>query len=305
MRFQIGMFLDPDNRYSVDLGGFFVFRGRDNFSLGSDENGNPVIARPISNIATNAEGAFLNSFPATVAGTINVDLRSEMAGFELNGRHHWYLEERLHADALFGFRYLRLSENLQITEHLRTIQPNFVTFRQTPIGLGSTLIDDDQFQTTNQFYGPQIGGRLSWEQKWLTFSAFGKLGLGITQQNTSIAGTTTAILPTGTQTAQGGILALPTNIGNHNRSVFGILPEFGVNLGIELTQCVRLNVGYSILMWNHVVRPGSQFDRNINPALASSTPPPLLLGGPQGPIYRFTDEFFWAQAFNIGLEFHY
>jgi hypothetical protein len=138
-------------------------------------------------------------------------------------------------------------------------------------------------------------------------TGFAKLALGGTRQSTSIAGSTTVLSPSGavTASAPGGILALPTNIGSHNRTVFGILPEFGLNLGVELTQCVRLNLGYSFMLWSHVVRPGGQFDRNINPALAPSTPPPIPVGGPQGPIYQFNDELFWAHSFNIGLEFHY
>jgi putative beta barrel porin BBP7 len=304
---MIGAFLDTENRYSLEVGGFWVFRANQSFGIAGDANGNPSISRPIFNIVNGTEGAFINSLPGTVTGRVNVDTHAEIGGFEINARQHWYTQERLHVDALFGFRYLRLAESLQITESLNTIQPRFVTFNQAPIGVGSTLLDDDRFGTTNQFFGPQIGGRLSWEQKWFTASAFGKLGIGVTHEATNISGSTTVLSPTGvvTGSSPAGILALPTNIGNHSRTVFGILPEFGLNLGIDLTQCVRLNLGYSILMWNHVVRPGGQFDRNINPALAPSTPGPLVLGGAQGPIYRFNDEFFWVNSFNVGLEFHY
>lgn len=307
LRAQIGMFLDADNHYSIEAGGFVIFQNTQGFNVAGDVNGRPSISRPLFNIATGAEGAFINSLQGMVTGTLNIDLRSELGGFEINARRHWYVNERMHIDGLLGFRYMRLAERMQIVENLQTIAPQFVTFRQIPIGVGATLIDDDLFETTNQFFGPQIGGRLSWEQNWFTLTGFAKLALGGTRQNTNIAGSTTVLSQTGAvaASAQGGILALPTNIGSHSRTVFGILPEFGLNLGVELTQSVRLNFGYSFMLWNHVVRPGSQFDRVINPALAPSTPPPIPVGGPQAPIYQFNDELFWAHAFNIGIEFHY
>lgn len=306
IRAQIGMFLDPNDTYSIEVGGFWVFRASQSFGTASDANGNPSVSRPIFNVVNGSEGAFINALPGFVAGTLNVNMSSEIGGFELNARRHWYVQERLHADALVGFRYLRLAEKFGVVENLNSIDPRFVTFNQVPIGPNATLTDADQFNTVNQFFGPQIGGRLTWEQKWINASAFAKLGLGVTRQITDIAGSTTVTTAAGNQfSAPGGILALPSNIGHHSRTVFGIVPELGLNLGVELTQCVRLNLGYSLLMWNHVTRAASQFDRNINPALAPSTPGPVVLGGPSAPIYRFTDEFFWAHSFNVGLEFHY
>jgi len=305
IRAQVGMFLDCDNRFSLELGGFWIMPTTESYIAGSDGNGNPLLARPIFNTSAGREGAFLNSAPDRIRGTFQADFRSLMAGAEINARYHAYIKERLHADALVGFRYMRLSEQMQIMENIGGIQANFLTFRGAAIGLNESLIDDDYFATANQFFGPQIGGRVTWEQKWFNLTAFAKLGLGVTHQQATIAGATTLVSPAGNQVANGGILALPTNNGTYSRTVFGVLPEFGLNLGIDVTQCVRVNLGYSLLLWNHVLRPGSQFDRYVNPNLVPGSPNFGPVTGPTAPIYRFNDEFFWAHSFNIGLELHF
>ena len=307
VRLEAGVWLDGDNRFSIDGRGYWSFPNTESFSMAGDGGGSPVIARPVFNIAAAREGAFLNTLPGVLNGSILIQAQSQLAGGEFNARMHSYMGERIHADALFGFRYLRMTERLSINEHIDPLVPGFLSFEGNPVNAPNSLHDYDSFQTINQFFGAQIGGRVSYEYKWFTFEGFAKLGLGGTVEQTKIEGSTTMLAPMGNQTAGGGILALPSNIGTYTRTIFGIVPEFGVNLGVDLCQNVRLKLGYSMLMWNHVVRPGLQYDRNINPGQAPGTPPPGFANvmGPMGPIYRFNDELFWGHTFNIGVEFHY
>jgi hypothetical protein len=304
-RLEAGLFLDRENRFSLEMAGFLVSPNIQSFSIAADPNGNPTITRPIVDVLTKSERGFLNSLPGVLSGTLSIDNKSELSGIELNARYHSYIRERLHADALVGFRYLRLAERLRIQELLHPLVPGFLTFLGNNVDPPNSLADEDVFRTVNQFFGPQIGGRLSWEYGCFTAEGFAKLALGGSQEQTTINGSTTVITANGNQTASGGVLALPSNIGNHNRTVFGIVPELGVNLGVELTQHVRVNLGYSFLMWNHVVRPGSQYDRSVNPTQIPSAFPGPPLVGPSNPTYRFNDEFFWSHTFNIGLEIHY
>jgi hypothetical protein len=305
VRLEGGLFLDTSNRFSLDVCGFWTAPSTQTFSIASDVNGNPLIARPIFNVDLKREAALINSAPGNVAGALTVDAKSEMAGIEFNARCHAYTMERFHSDFLVGFRYLRLAERLRIQEQINPINDKFLTFQGKFVSAPNSLADQDSFQTGNQFFGPQVGGRVSWEYGWLTLESFAKLGLGVTEQQTSINGSTTMITPTGNQTTAGGILALPSNIGNHNRAVLGIVPEFGLNLGVDLTQHLRIHLGYSLLLWNHVVRPGNQFDHNVNPTQVPGSPTFGTSTGPQAPSYRFNDEFFWSNSFNVGLEFHY
>ena len=169
----------------------------------------------------------------------------------------------------------------------------------------NSLADEDTFQTVNQFIGPQIGGRLSWEHRWLTLDGFAKLAVGASQEQTTISGSTTFVSPAGDQTVVGGVLAQPSNIGTYRRTVLGIVPEFGFNVGVEITKCARLQFGYSFLLWNHVVRPGNQFDRNVNPGQAPGSQTFGTITGPLSPTYRFNDELFWTHTLNLGLELHF
>ena len=305
VRLDAGFFLDRENRFSLDWNGLWVPPGTQTFSASSDSNGNPVLSRPFFNASTGLNGVFVNSLPGVAAGTISVETKSQMEGFEFNGGFHTYYQGNLHLESLFGFRYLRLAERLNIQEQINPLQSGFLTYLGNFVNAPNSLSDYDSFSTTNQFFGPQIGARISWEQKWFTLDAFGKLALGVTSEQTNINGTTTLISPNGNQTANGGILALPSNIGAHNRTEFGILPEVGFNLYVNLTSNVRLNMGYSLMMWNHVLRPGDQYDLGLTPGQIPGSPFYGNTTGPVRPAYRFNDSFFFANTFNIGLEFHY
>jgi hypothetical protein len=201
---------------------------------------------------------------------------------------------------------VRLAEQLRIQDQITPLRNNFLTFRGTFVNAPNSLADEDVFRTVNHFFGPQIGGRLGWEYGSFTPEGFAKLALGAGEERTTINGSTTKITPAGNQTVPGGILAVPSNMGNHSRTVLGIVPELGLNLGVELTQHVRLNLGYSLLLWNHVVRPGSQYDRSVNPNQVPGSPTfGAASTAPFSPTYRFNDEFFWSHTFNIGVDIHY
>src|SRR5205823_1204026 len=99
-------------------------------------------------------------------------------------------------------------------------------------------------------YGPQLGVDGEWCHGAFTVGAYAKLALGDSHERSSIGGSTTAVQPDGTRsTALGGTLALSTNIGRRTHDVLAVLPEVGINLGLQLTDEVRIFVGYSVLYW--------------------------------------------------------
>ncbi len=59
------------------------------------------------------------------------------------------------------------------------------------------------------------------------------------------------------------------------------------------------------MLWNHVVRPGSQYDTNLNPSQVNSSFFFGAVNGPSAPAYRFNEEFFFSHSFNLGLEVHF
>jgi len=109
------------------------------------------------------------------------------------------------------------------------------------------------------------------------------------------------------QTVTGGVLALSSNIGRQVHDQFSVVPELGVNIGCRVTRNLTAYVGYSVLYWTDVARPGDLINRTVNPSLlptsqAFGTAVPNAAAQPVSGL-QHTD--FWAQGVNFGLEFRY
>jgi hypothetical protein len=305
IEFAGGFFLDHDHHWSLDAGGFYYFTGHIKSLFASDAAGNPVIARPAINGANGQEIAFVDSLPRMVAGSSFVDASSEVWSFEVNGRYNVCCTPWLHTDFLLGYRQLTLREKLTVQDQLTPLVPNFLTFRGAFVNPPNTLADVDQFATSDTFYGLNLGTRFLWQYHWLSLDLYGKLAVGVIDEKAHIQGQTSLITRTQVITTPGGVLALPSNIGNHSRSVFGILPETGFNIGIDVLKHVRILTGYSFLLLNSAVRPGNEIDRIVNPGLVPTDQRfGTFIGGPH-PQFAFRDQAFWAHTFNFGLEFYY
>jgi hypothetical protein len=103
----------------------------------------------------------------------------------------------------------------------------------------------------------------------------------------------------------GGLLALPTNIGQHSNNRFAVVPEVGINLGYQVADWWRVFVGYDFLLLSSVIRPGDQIDPNINVSFI----PNFYSNAPASPLLRpaptLKDTNFWAQGISIGMEIRY
>ncbi|HZZ79128.1 MAG TPA: BBP7 family outer membrane beta-barrel protein [Gemmataceae bacterium] len=307
IRAELGVFLDRENRFSLDVAGFYMFANNQGFFAGSDQNGNTLLSRPYFNVADGFFNQYrlANSQAGLLTGTIAADFKSQISGLEFNSRLHSYIQDRYHGDLLAGFRYVRLSESMVVREQISPLPGTTIPFAGTAFNNPDFVTNQDNFRTVNQFVGPQFGARISWEERWFTLNGFVKVGVGATLERTDINGSTSLVSGNGAVTANGGVLALPSNSGGFNRAVFGVLPEFGFDLGVNVTQNVRVKFGYSLLYWNHVVRPGSQYDTALNPGQINSSFFYNNTTGPASPAHRFNEEVFWINSFNLGMEIHY
>ena len=99
----------------------------------------------------------------------------------------------------------------------------------------------------------------------------------------------------------GGLLAQPTNSGQHAQDSFAVVPELDLNLGFQFTTHTRLVVGYSGLYWSKVARAGEQIDRSVDPTYLpgnnGGTPP-----AGTHPQFTFQETGFWAQGINVGVD---
>ena len=295
MRFTLGGWLDDDQSVGVEGSGFLLERRANRFAAGSDSLGNPPLYIPAFNVQAGAERALAVSDPLRqFSGDVSVTSTLQLWGAEFNGIFNAWRGAGLEVSLLAGFRYADLSENLKI--HNTTNDLLFL----------NTDVLTDQFGTRNQFYGGQLGSRVSWQRDRLSVDVTGKVALGATHQVVNIQGDITQSGPGAFApgTFPGGIFTQPTNIGRRTANDFGVLPAVELKLAYQLTPRLRAFAGYDFMYWNQVVRPGNQIDRNIN---ASQSP---IFGGgalvgqaSPAPLLSRTD--FWAQGVSFGLEFKF
>ncbi|MBL8796679.1 MAG: BBP7 family outer membrane beta-barrel protein, partial [Planctomycetia bacterium] len=103
-------------------------------------------------------------------------------------------------------------------------------------------------------------------------------------------------------TGVGGLLALPTNIGRYASDSFSIMPEGEVQLGMYVTERLRVYGGYNFLYASQVARPGDQIDPFVNTNFLAFAPDPLGPIGPLRPDFALRRTDFWAQGFSLGVE---
>jgi hypothetical protein len=289
-RFALDYYFETIPSIGVEANYFFLADRRSDEGFSS--SGDPVLGRPFLNAVTGMPDSTLISAPGAAAGTVTVGARTGLWGAEANLTASLISSDRFHLAALGGFRFLSLDDEVTIGEHFRFA--------------GSTVDLQDDFRTVSRFYGGQVGLETGVRLGRLTIDFRGKLGLGQMHQAADVNGATNVLGPDGSTTVfQGGLLALRSNIGRHQRDELAFVPEVGLNVGLQLTRHVQLYAGYSFLWVSTVARAGEQLDPVVNvsqfPILSGNGP----LLGPARPAFHFDGTDFWAQGLNLGLELRY
>jgi hypothetical protein len=301
-RFTLGYWFDPCETCALEGRFFFLSNESANFAAAS--GGNPALGRPFIDQNFNVPAAELTASPGIVSGMVNVSSFSELWGAEVNLRKNVCCGCWGRFDLFGGFRYLDLKEKLNITE-TEVAGPNSLMF--SDILPGSNVFVYDSFRTRNQFYGGQLGSQLELRRgRWFT-DLRAAVALGDVHQTIDVSGTQTLVPPGGgpTQLTTGGLLALPSNIGHFTSDRFAVVPELGINVGYQITENFRVFVGYTVLYWSHVVRPGDQIDTVLDIRQIPHTIGPIPPVAQSRPIMPFRQTDFWAQGVNFGLELRF
>jgi hypothetical protein len=134
--------------------------------------------------------------------------------------------------------------------------------------------------------------------RW-SLTTIGRIALGFTSQVATVSGNSTTTPAGGsTSTSNGGLLALPSNIGTYHRDAFTYVPQLELKLGYYVTQNLRLTVGYDLIYWSRVARPGEQISTSVNTSQAGGG----TLTGPAGPLFTFHESDLWIQGVSVGGE---
>jgi Putative beta barrel porin-7 (BBP7) len=289
----------------VEVGYFALERCTASYATKSDENGNPVIARPVFDSQGQTQNAYLYALPNTAFGSVAVLAHSRLQGGEVNLTACLYDTTSVTFKVLGGFRSLELNEDLTIDGDVTPLAPGFLTFLGQPADPPSSFNDHDSFKVRNKFYGGQMGCQFGWRAQRFSFDFLGKLAFGSTQKMVFIDGLSTANVSDSSTSNPGGLLAQPSNMGRHYHSSFGIIPEIGLTAGCQLTQQFKATIGYNFLYWNRVARPGDQIDRSVAPGQVARDPNFDSSTENLRPMFQMHETGFWAQGLTAGLEFQY
>lgn len=293
-RFTLGYWFNDCQTFGVENTFFFLGTANQAFQDSSDTT--PILGRPFFNTATGNQDVIYVAFPGLTVGKVQVITSSKLLGNELNLRRALCVDACHRVDVLAGYRYMHLGEGLQMATNS--------TFTSSPPGsgieVGTTIAAADSFLTRNDFNGGQLGFSTEYYDGCWSLETRVKLAIGNVSQRVDINGGTVTTVPSGgPTTSTGGILALPSNIGQYHRNQFGVVPEFGVNLNYQLNPCWKFSIGYTILALTNVARPGDQIDTRIDP---NQIPPPQSAGPFTFPTFAFHNSDILVQGINLGLE---
>ncbi len=295
-------------------GSFFYLAQRGTSeSFGSDNFGNPLLARPIIDARSGNETVLFVSAPGAFSGSFNAASSTEFFGFDANVLVPWtrctacYPDEiGYYVTGLGGFLYLDLRDDLTLSQSSNVLNAGIGFFDSLPISPGGNISLTDDIRSLNQFYGGQVGVKagLTWWR--FTLNGAAKIGIGSMREEAVFTGSTTATVMGTSATVPGGLYALATNAGTHTRNMFAVVPQGLLNFSVEITPQLKLTVGYTIFYLSNVARAGNLIDRSINRTeLPSSQTFSPTVPGPQHPGFTWSGTDFWAQGVNIGLSLRF
>jgi hypothetical protein len=304
----------------IEAGGFVLPSQSRTISYSSDAGGNPVLAfrhqdPPMG--APPAEDAFQASLPAILssgppqigpyAGSLGLTTRTRLWSMEGNLVGNVWQSEEVRWQLLAGFRYLDLSESLDISFQRQAIPGSgaMVFFQGSPFPDPDAVSSSDSFRTRNQYYAGQIGarGEIDFGRFFLVFA--GKLALGDVHESVNIQGTSTLVQPgLPNITVPGGQFAAASNIGRATHDQFNAMPELEISIGYQFSPNFQVFVGYNLLYLNKVVRPGNQVDLVVDTA-GTQIDPGFTGAMTSFPRPFFSNTNFWAQGLDFGLEVSY
>jgi Putative beta barrel porin-7 (BBP7) len=313
-RFGFGWWFGCCHDAGIDASFFFLGDRGTDFAV--HDPGTFVLARPFfaPNSTTTPGVPIPGNFaevigdPGNSTGGAVIHTDSFLWGAELNYREKCLGNCGWRLDWLAGYRFLNLTEDLRITESFSGL-PNAVQ----PMIRGVNGIIEDNFRTSNQFHGGQIGAIVERSMGRFVLDLRTKLAMGVSFESVDIDGGLRQFGPNFVRpTVPGGLLALNSNIGHFSKETFAVVPEVTFNIGYNVTDRLRFFVGYNFLYWSSVVRPGDQIDPVLDlRRIPLFSDPRFQTVGAIRPISgvhpaaTLKDTDFWAQGINFGILYHW
>jgi Putative beta barrel porin-7 (BBP7) len=258
---NFGRWFDDDNTRGIDFG-FSTIGPSDQTFAGFA----PAMLVLFPN-GTNGSAPQLVVFPpgTPIVGIFPATLSSWFITADVNYRQNLYCGPNVRLDALVGYRFAFLQDELFIGE--------------TPDGPR----DDhrrNRVAVSNPFHGGQLGLAGEYRGECWYVGGSAKVALGVVTPDVSASG---LFLGAEGATGAGGFARLAA-LTDQSKSFFAVMPGFDVKLGRQLGEHARLFVGYSFQYLSRVSRLGDVLD-------PAATRLPLTT--------------FWVQSVNLGFELRY
>src|SRR5437660_5634901 len=232
-RTTFGAWLDDAYRFAIEANFLITANGGNQFNAFSP--GLPILARPVINAVT----GFPVAEPIAVPGVANGSIHIATTTTGILGAGIWLREnfsrtddpcDTCHLcarsggccgpagcapgcdpgsrwycriDSLLGYRYLHLSDNLEIDDQVNAVAA------LNGVPAGATLQRTDIFHTSNTFHGVDMGMVADFLYGPWTISGVAKVAVGFNDSSVDVSG----FHSVGGVTTLGGLYAQPTNIG--------------------------------------------------------------------------------------------
>jgi hypothetical protein len=295
LRLELGGWLDQERTCGLEVGALALNNANSSFQGVS--TGSTILARPFIDTTTGQPASALVGFPGVSSGTLHVsDIAHRFYGLNVDLRENICCTESFRLDALVGYRAWSYTEHLLVQQTITPLSGPFVS--------GTTITSNDGFGTRNVFNGIDAGLSGEWSYNNLFVNLTGKVAGGTFTRGVTISGSQVVQVP-GSAPAinQGGLLALSSNIGAHPNWTYTLIPEMAVSLGYQVSSNIRVSLGYWVMFWPNVVRPGDQVDTFIDTTLIPPpTSTPTISSHPANITHYST---LWVQALTCSLEFRY
>ncbi len=258
LRLTVGYWLDDCQINGLEATWFSLGDGANSgnfYDAASGDARSRIVARPFFNAVLGQQDSQLVAYPGIVGGDVQTQTASELHSLALLLRHNLDQNCGRRIDLVGGYRYLRFRESLNISENLVSLDTGGV------VPVGTTFDVQDLFDTENDFHGGEVGLSTVWTRGCWDFDVLAKLALGNMHQQVTVDGRTVIAAPSQVPVVgQGGLLALPTNMGTYSWNEFAMIPELNMNVRYRLSECLSLQLGYSLLWVTEVARTGDQID---------------------------------------------
>jgi len=288
-RLTVGAWIDSCRIVGVGCRLYSLGKSEANYEISSDTVS--ILARPFSNLTRGREDADVVAYPGSTTGGITIQNRSEVGGGDVFFRRLFIQDACHRVDLLAGYQFARIDQDLVIGSTRTSVATG------GSIPLGTVVENADLFETNNTYNAGQIGLMAEFDRGPVIWTVIAKVGLGRMSQQARISGSTTRTVPGQTPVVSDqGLLALDSNIGEYEQSVFSVSPEVALQLTYRVTERLGLTAGYSFIHWSHVCQPGDQIDVVLNTTQITGT-----LVGESRPTFPNLDSNFALHGLNFGV----